>query len=174
VRVLLEVGHHLGHRGVAVQVAFESKGLKPVFHLIGSRVETRCYQAMGQFNWIQLVQLHLGVPGDVAQGHGAEVVALGDDALDGAGLGRRAQLLLADDVVAVDVQADAVHDQQRTHVRLRHLPDGLGDGVVGVAEVRGAPERELAVLGVEDVAHHRLVVVQVEFETGFSLDRFNG
>jgi hypothetical protein len=36
--------------GVAVQVAFESKGLKPVFHFIGSRVETRRFQAMGRVN----------------------------------------------------------------------------------------------------------------------------
>jgi hypothetical protein len=34
-------------RDVAVQVAFESKGLKPDFHFIGSRVETGRYQAMG-------------------------------------------------------------------------------------------------------------------------------
>jgi hypothetical protein len=32
-------------RGVAVQVAFESKFLKPGFHLIGSMVETRRFQA---------------------------------------------------------------------------------------------------------------------------------
>ena len=31
--------------GVAVQVALESKGLKPVSHFIGSRVETRRFQA---------------------------------------------------------------------------------------------------------------------------------
>jgi hypothetical protein len=49
------------HHAVAVQVAFESKGLKPVFHVsssrgetkpvfhfIGSRVETRRFLAMGQ------------------------------------------------------------------------------------------------------------------------------
>jgi hypothetical protein len=35
-------------RGVAVQVAFESKGLKPVFHFTGARVETGRFQAMGQ------------------------------------------------------------------------------------------------------------------------------
>jgi hypothetical protein len=35
------------HRGVAVQVAFESIGLKPGFHFIGSRVETRRFQARG-------------------------------------------------------------------------------------------------------------------------------
>jgi hypothetical protein len=37
-------------QGVAVQVEFESKGLKPVSHLIGSRVETRRFQAMGQLD----------------------------------------------------------------------------------------------------------------------------
>jgi hypothetical protein len=31
----------MGCLGVAVQVEFESKGLKPGYHLIGSRVETR-------------------------------------------------------------------------------------------------------------------------------------
>jgi hypothetical protein len=35
---------------VAVQVAFESKGLKPVSHLIGLRVETRRFQAMGKLD----------------------------------------------------------------------------------------------------------------------------
>jgi hypothetical protein len=43
---------------VAVQVAFESKGLKPGYHFIGSRVETRRFQALW-VNWIQLVQPHL-------------------------------------------------------------------------------------------------------------------
>jgi hypothetical protein len=38
------------HRGVAAQVAFESKGLKPFFHFIGRKVETRRFQAMGQLN----------------------------------------------------------------------------------------------------------------------------
>jgi hypothetical protein len=38
---------------------FVSKGLKPGFHFIGSRVETGRYQAMG-LNWIQLVQPHHG------------------------------------------------------------------------------------------------------------------
>jgi hypothetical protein len=42
--------------GVAVQVAFESKGLKPGFHLIGSRFETRRFQDAIGHNWIQLVQ----------------------------------------------------------------------------------------------------------------------
>ena len=37
-------------RDVAAQVAFESKGLKPVFHLIGSRVETGCFQAMDELD----------------------------------------------------------------------------------------------------------------------------
>ncbi len=47
----------------AVQVAFESKGLKPGFHFIGSRVETRRFQAMGQLDWIQPGQAHLGSRG---------------------------------------------------------------------------------------------------------------
>jgi hypothetical protein len=41
------------HR-VAVQAAFESKGLKPVFHFSGSRVETGRFQAiyyMGQLDF---------------------------------------------------------------------------------------------------------------------------
>ena len=34
--------------GAAAQLHyFESKGLKPIFHFIGSRVETRRFQAMG-------------------------------------------------------------------------------------------------------------------------------
>jgi hypothetical protein len=37
-------------QAVAVQVTFESKGLKPVSHLTGSRVEIRCFQAMGQLD----------------------------------------------------------------------------------------------------------------------------
>jgi hypothetical protein len=32
-------------RAVAAQVAFESKGLKPGFHFIGERVETRRFQS---------------------------------------------------------------------------------------------------------------------------------
>jgi hypothetical protein len=36
--------------GVAVQVKFESKGLKPGYHFIGSWVETRRFQAMGQLD----------------------------------------------------------------------------------------------------------------------------
>jgi hypothetical protein len=56
--VVRRVGGGLRH-GVAAQVAFESKGLKPDSHLIGSRFETRRFQAMGQ--WIQFVQPHRGV-----------------------------------------------------------------------------------------------------------------
>jgi hypothetical protein len=37
-------------RFVAVQVVFETKGLKPGFHFTGSRVETRRFQAMGQLD----------------------------------------------------------------------------------------------------------------------------
>ena len=53
--------------GAAAQDEVESKGLKPGYHLSGSRVETRrsqlklkagCFQAM--VNWIKLVQTHLG------------------------------------------------------------------------------------------------------------------
>jgi hypothetical protein len=36
------------HRDVVVHVACESKGLKPVSHLIGARAETRRLSAMGQ------------------------------------------------------------------------------------------------------------------------------
>jgi hypothetical protein len=36
-------------RGVAVQVAFERHILKPVFHLMGARVETRRLSAMGSY-----------------------------------------------------------------------------------------------------------------------------
>jgi hypothetical protein len=36
--------------GVAVQIAFERKGLKPGFHVTLSRVETRRFQAMGQLS----------------------------------------------------------------------------------------------------------------------------
>jgi hypothetical protein len=44
-RVLEE--QNADHHGVAVQVAFESKGLKAVAPLKGSRVETRRFQAVG-------------------------------------------------------------------------------------------------------------------------------
>jgi hypothetical protein len=37
-------------RGVAVQVEFESKLWNRVFHFMGSRVETRRFQAMGQLD----------------------------------------------------------------------------------------------------------------------------
>jgi hypothetical protein len=36
--------------GIPAQVEFESQILKPVFHFIGSRVETRRFQAMGQLD----------------------------------------------------------------------------------------------------------------------------
>jgi hypothetical protein len=50
------------HQAVAVQDAFESKRLRPVFHFTAfhstdSRVETRRFQAMGH-SWIQRVQPH--------------------------------------------------------------------------------------------------------------------
>jgi hypothetical protein len=48
-------GAGAGTRCSAVQVAFESKGLKPGFHFLGSRVETRRFQAMG-LNCTQRVQ----------------------------------------------------------------------------------------------------------------------
>jgi hypothetical protein len=49
-RVVPRVVHHRA----AVQVAFvKSKGLKPVFHLIGSRVETRRFRAL----WVNCIQL---------------------------------------------------------------------------------------------------------------------
>ena len=49
-------------RAVAVQVdPFESKGLKPDFHFIGSRVETRRFQAYGSTE-INLYSPHLGAP----------------------------------------------------------------------------------------------------------------
>jgi hypothetical protein len=44
-------------RNVAVQVAFERKDLKPGEHFIGSRFETRRFQAMGKLN-SQPVQPH--------------------------------------------------------------------------------------------------------------------
>jgi hypothetical protein len=44
-RVLCPVLRPGARHAVAVQVAFESKGLKPVFHLSASRVETRRFQA---------------------------------------------------------------------------------------------------------------------------------
>jgi hypothetical protein len=48
-------------RGVAAQVGFEkAKALKPISHLIGSRVEIGRFQAMGH-KWIKLVQPHRGV-----------------------------------------------------------------------------------------------------------------
>jgi hypothetical protein len=37
------------HHGVAAQVAFERHVLKPVFHLIGARVETRRISDMGSY-----------------------------------------------------------------------------------------------------------------------------
>ena len=50
-----EDGGRRAHRGVAVQVEFGKenfgkKTLKPGFHIIGSRVETRRFQAMGQLH----------------------------------------------------------------------------------------------------------------------------
>jgi hypothetical protein len=53
VLVHLQVTHARQHRpGVAVQVEFEKHNFKPLFlkHLIGSRVETRRFRAMGQLN----------------------------------------------------------------------------------------------------------------------------
>jgi hypothetical protein len=38
------------HPGVAVQAAFENQTLKPVSHLVGSRVETGRFQAQGKLN----------------------------------------------------------------------------------------------------------------------------
>jgi hypothetical protein len=40
----------LNRSGAAQIDPFESKGLKPVSHFIGSRVETRRFQAMGQLD----------------------------------------------------------------------------------------------------------------------------
>jgi MYXO-CTERM domain-containing protein len=62
-RVTVQIRESLGAPGVAVQVEFENKTLNPVFHssMIGSRVETRRSQAMGQLDWIQPVQSHQGV-----------------------------------------------------------------------------------------------------------------
>jgi hypothetical protein len=51
--------HHVEERlAVAVQVDFESKGLKPAYRISGSRVETRRFQALW-VNSIQLVQPRL-------------------------------------------------------------------------------------------------------------------
>jgi hypothetical protein len=49
--VLRDVRREQEVQAVAVQVdPFESKGLKPVYHFSGSRVETRRFQAMGQLD----------------------------------------------------------------------------------------------------------------------------
>ena len=48
-------------QGVAVQVAFESKGLKPGYHVTGSRVETRRFQARGELQYFNVLQPHQGV-----------------------------------------------------------------------------------------------------------------
>jgi hypothetical protein len=45
-----EAVHHVHSLDVAVQVEFKSQTLKPVFHFIGSRLETRRFQAMGQLD----------------------------------------------------------------------------------------------------------------------------
>jgi hypothetical protein len=45
------VGDEAHAPGVAVQVEFEKQTLKPVSHLIGSMVETRRFQAMGQLHF---------------------------------------------------------------------------------------------------------------------------
>jgi hypothetical protein len=58
---LLGVGRH----GVAVHVAFESKSLKPVSHLKGSRVETGRFQAVGQLNSTRTQPHHGGAALDV-------------------------------------------------------------------------------------------------------------
>jgi hypothetical protein len=46
VKRLRQAPLQLIHLGVAVHVAFERRILKPVFHLIGARVETRRLSAM--------------------------------------------------------------------------------------------------------------------------------
>jgi hypothetical protein len=50
VQVLERVLQRHDVHAVALQVAFESKGLKPGYHISGSRVETRRFQAMGQLH----------------------------------------------------------------------------------------------------------------------------
>jgi hypothetical protein len=56
-------------QGVAAQVdPFGEQALKPGFHFIGSRVETRRFQALW-VNWIQLIQ-------GPHQGDGAELRVL--------------------------------------------------------------------------------------------------
>jgi hypothetical protein len=63
-------------QGVAVQVdPFESKGLKPGYHITGARVETRRFQARGELQYFNALQPHQGVaraeplvaPGDGAR-----------------------------------------------------------------------------------------------------------
>jgi hypothetical protein len=49
--VVVGVGLSQPPHGVAAQVALESKGLKPGYHILsGSRVETRRFQAMGKLD----------------------------------------------------------------------------------------------------------------------------
>jgi hypothetical protein len=51
-----EARHLLQSLGVAVQVAFDSKGLKPGNHFTGSRVETRRFRSMGRLiNFIKVL-----------------------------------------------------------------------------------------------------------------------
>ena len=48
--------------GVAVQVAFESEGLKPAFHISGSKGWNRALSS-SWVNWIQVVQPNLEAVG---------------------------------------------------------------------------------------------------------------
>jgi hypothetical protein len=52
-RLQLDLAMNFSTRDVAVKSAFESKGLKPGYHFIGSRVETGRFRALWG-NWIQL------------------------------------------------------------------------------------------------------------------------
>jgi hypothetical protein len=63
------------NRDVAVQVEFESKRLKPGFHFIGSRVETRRFQAMGQLKSTcyspTMRNTHVSMPANAAKSSAA-------------------------------------------------------------------------------------------------------
>jgi hypothetical protein len=60
-----------GELGVAVQVAFGSKGLKPILHFIGSRVETRHLSSYGSTGF----NLYRSTLGEEAEAEAAALAA---------------------------------------------------------------------------------------------------
>ena len=80
--------HRLGARSISKEANF----VKPFFHFISSRVETRRFQAMGQLDWIKLAQPHRRR--GVAPARGAQVHARSGGAGGGGGGGQALQPLV--------------------------------------------------------------------------------